>query len=111
VEVAVVLSALGTVLAVLADLWRVTGHLLASPSSLPTLAVTVLAAAVLVAALSCLAQGGPAARIAAAVPQLSRAAALREKSWRAGYLRQRDPDAAGRPRPRAPSAAPAAALH
>jgi hypothetical protein len=109
--VAVVLSALGTVIAVLADLWRMTGHLLVSPSGPPTLAVTVLAVAVLAGALSCLARGGRLARIAAAVPQLSRAAALREKSWRAGYLRQRDPDAAGRPRPRAPSAAPAAALH
>jgi hypothetical protein len=99
------------VLAVLADLWRTTGHLLLSPSAaLPTLAVTMLAAAVLVAALSCLAQGGRLARISAAVPQLSRAAALREKSWRAAFLRQRDPDAAGRPRPRAPSAAPAAAV-
>ncbi|HYK32234.1 MAG TPA: DUF6412 domain-containing protein [Streptosporangiaceae bacterium] len=38
-----------------------------------------------------------------------RASALREKSWRAAFLRQCDPDAAGRPRPRAPSAAPAAA--
>jgi hypothetical protein len=108
--VAVVLSALGTVLAVLAALCRTTGHLLLQPAGLPTLAVTVLAAAVLVAALSCLAQGGRLARIAAAVPQLSRAAALREKSWRAAYGRQRDPDAAGRPRPRAPSAAPAAAI-
>jgi hypothetical protein len=38
-----------------------------------------------------------------------RAAALREKAWSAAFQRQRDPDAAGRPRPRAPSAAPAAA--
>ncbi len=52
------------------------------------------------------------ARVAAAVtaiPQGRRAAALREKSWRAGFLPQRDPDAAGRARPRAPTAAPAAA--
>jgi hypothetical protein len=41
---------------------------------------------------------------------IRRASALREKSWRAAFLRQRDPDAAGRARPRAPSAAPAAAL-
>lgn len=105
-----VLTAPGTVLAVLADLWWMTGHLLASPAGLPTVTVTVLAAAVLVGALSCLAHGGRLARIAAAVPQLSRAAALREKSWRAAFLRQRDPGAAGRPRPRAPSAAPAAAI-
>ena len=52
------------------------------------------------------------ARIAAAVtarPLTGRAAALREKSWSAAFQRQRDPDAAGRPRPRAPSAVPAAA--
>jgi hypothetical protein len=52
------------------------------------------------------------ARVAAAVtaiPQGRRACALREKSWRAGFLPQRDPDAAGRARPRAPTAAPAAA--
>ena len=40
---------------------------------------------------------------------IRRASALREKSWGAAFLRQRDPDAAGRARPRAPSAAPAAA--
>jgi hypothetical protein len=51
---------------------------------------------------------GPS-RAAAALPVLRRARALREKSWRAAFLRQRDPDAAGRARPRAPSAALAAA--
>ena len=35
--------------------------------------------------------------------------ALREKSWRAGFISQRDPDAPGRARPRAPTAGPAAA--
>jgi hypothetical protein len=40
---------------------------------------------------------------------IRRASALREKSWRAAFSRQRDPDAAGRARPRAPSAALAAA--
>jgi hypothetical protein len=52
------------------------------------------------------------ARVAAtvtAIPQGRRAAALREKSWRAGFLPQRDPDGAGRARPRAPTAVPAAA--
>ena len=48
-------------------------------------------------------------RTAAALPLVRRARALREKSWRAAFLRQRDPDAAGRTRPRAPSAAQAAA--
>jgi Family of unknown function (DUF6412) len=80
------------------------------PSGPPALAVTMLAGAVLAGVLAaCLAGGAGLARLAAAVPLVSRAAALREKSWRAAFTRQRDPDAAGRPRPRAPSAAPAAA--
>jgi hypothetical protein len=57
----------------------------------------------------CLACAASLGRLSTAIPLISRAAALREKSWRAAYLEQRDPDAAGRPRPRAPSAAPAAA--
>lgn len=101
-----VVTVLSAVVTLLADLWWSTGHLLISPSGL---GVSVLAGAVLVAALACLAGGATLTRISTAVPQLSRACALREKSWRAAFLRQRDPDAAGRPRPRAPSAAPAAA--
>jgi hypothetical protein len=109
-EVAVVLTALGSVLALLADLWRGAEHVLLAPSSLPTLALTLLAGAVLAAALAaCLASGARLARVSAAVPLMSRAAALRQKSWGAAFLRQCDPDAAGRPRPRAPTAAPAAA--
>ena len=38
-----------------------------------------------------------------------RVAALRRQSWRVAFLPQRDPDARGRSRPRAPSAAQAAA--
>jgi hypothetical protein len=44
-----------------------------------------------------------------ASPLTGRAVALREKAWAAAFQRQLDPGAAGRPRPRAPSAAPAAA--
>ncbi len=94
----------------LAGLARVTGHVLLAPPGPPALAVTVLAGAVLAGLLAaCLAHGGGLARISAAVPLISRAAALREKSWLAAFGRQRDPDAAGRPRPRAPAAPPAAA--
>lgn len=108
--VAVVLTALSTGFTLLADLWRVTGYLLLAPSGLAGLAVTALAVAVLAGALVvCLASGARLGRISEAVPLISRAAALREKSWCAGFLRQRDPDAAGRPRPRAPSANLAAA--
>jgi hypothetical protein len=74
------------------------------------LAATMVAGAALAAVLVLLAREVSAARAVATVPLLRRASALREKSWRAAFLRQRDPDAAGRPRPRAPSAAPAAAV-
>jgi hypothetical protein len=106
---ALVLTAPGSVLALLSGLWQAAGHILLAPSVLPAVAVTALAGAVLAGVLACLARGGRPARISAALPLISRAAALRDKSWRAAFLRQRDPDAAGRPRPRAPSAAPAAA--
>jgi Family of unknown function (DUF6412) len=108
--IAAVLTAMTPALALLADLWQVTGHLLVAPSALAGLAVAALAVTVLAGALAVgLASGARFGQIAEAVPLISRAAALREKSWRAGFLRQRDPDAAGRPRPRAPSAVPAAA--
>lgn len=102
--------ALGSVLALLSGLWWLTAHSLFVPAGPPTLAVTLLAGAVLGGVLAAsLAGGAGLARLATAIPLISRAAALREKSWRAAFTRQRDPDAAGRPRPRAPSAAPAAA--
>jgi hypothetical protein len=104
------LSALSSVLALLAESWRAAEHVLAAPSGLSAVAVTVLAGAVLAGALAaCLASAARLGLLSASIPLVSRAAALREKSWRAGYLPQRDPDAAGRPRPRAPSAVPAAA--
>jgi len=110
-EVAVVLAWLLGALAPLADLGREASHLLLAPSGLSALAVTVLAGTVLAGALAAfLASGAGLGRLSAAVPLLRRAAALREKSWRAAFLPQSDPDAAGRPRPRAPSAAPAAAV-
>ena len=106
-----VLTGLLSVLALLADLARDTNHLLLAPANLSAVAVTLLAGAVLAGALAgCVASGAGLARPATAVPLIRRAAALREKSWRAVFLPQRDPDAAGRPRPRAPSAAPAAAV-
>ena len=73
---------------------------------LTVLAAFVLAGAVLTAFLAVIASVS-GARIA--IPMTCRARALREKSWRAAFLRQRDPGAAGRSRPRAPTAAPAAA--
>jgi hypothetical protein len=99
-------------LAMLCALFRATGYPLLGPfgSGPAALAVTVLAGAALAGlAAACLALAVGLARASAAVPAVSRAAALREKPWRAGFGRQRDPDAAGRPRPRAPTAVPAAA--
>jgi hypothetical protein len=94
-----------TVLAELAGYWPVSGHAVATPSSLMAVAAIALTGVII----SFLAQG---ARIAAAVtdrPLTGRAAAQREKSWSAAFQRQLDPDAPGRARPRAPSAVPAAA--
>jgi hypothetical protein len=109
------MTAFGSLLAILAGLLRDLTQLAASPSGLigPTataLAATVLAGAMLAAVLALLTSVSGVSRTAAALPLIRRARALREKSWRAAFLRQRDPDAAGRTRPRAPSAAPAAAI-
>ncbi|HEX5287333.1 MAG TPA: DUF6412 domain-containing protein [Streptosporangiaceae bacterium] len=81
------------------------GQIAVSPRDL--LAVTALALVGLAIAL--LAVRVAAAAAAAAGPPTGRVVALREKSWSAAFQRQRDPDAAGRPRPRAPGTAPAAA--
>jgi hypothetical protein len=99
----------------LAGLWRVAAHPLAvllaalmladNPQRVAVLAVAVLAVAVVGA----LAVGASLAGATASLPVSRRVTALREKSWRVAFLRQRDPDARGRTRPRAPTAAPAAA--
>jgi Family of unknown function (DUF6412) len=107
-------TALGGLLVMLAGLLRDLAQLAVGPTGLigPTataLAATVLAGTMLAAVLALLSSVAGVSRTAAALPLIRRARALREKSWRAAFLRQRDPDAAGRTRPRAPSAAPAAA--
>ena len=103
-------TVLGSLLAILAGLLRDLAQLAASPSGLTALAGTVLAGAMLVAVLALIASVAFPSQESAALPLIRRASALREKSWRAAFLRQRDPDAAGRSRPRAPSAALAAAI-
>jgi len=111
-RVALAATVAASALAMLCGLLRATGYPPLAPfgSGPAALAVTVLAGAVLAAlAAVCLALAAGLARASAAVPAVGRAAALREKPWRAGFGRQRDPDAAGRPRPRAPTAVPAAA--
>jgi hypothetical protein len=76
-----------------------------TPQRLAALAVAVLAAV----AAGCVAAAVRVDRAPAAVPVVRRVTALRDKSWRVAFLRLRDPDARGRPRPRAPAAALAAA--
>ena len=104
------MTMLGGMLAMLAGLLRDLTQLGASPSALTALAAAVLAGAMFAAVLALLTSVAGVSRTAAALPLVRRARALREKSWRAAFLRQRDPDAAGRTRPRAPSAALAAAM-
>jgi Family of unknown function (DUF6412) len=65
-------------------------------------AVLLAAAALAVAAVVILAARRPAASLAPDAPAAS--ASLRERAGRTVFVRLRDPDAAGRPRPRAPSA-------
>lgn len=97
----------------LAGLWQLANTLLAAlmwadtPQRAAVVAVAVVAVAA-VAVVGCLAVGASLAGTAG-VPVTRRVAALRDKSWRVAFLRQRDPDARGRTRPRAPSAAQAAA--
>jgi hypothetical protein len=99
------------VLSALAGLWQVAGYLLAvlmwadTPQRAAVLTIAVLA----VILAGCLVASASLAGAAAGLPVLRRATALREKSWRVAFLRQRDPNARGRTRPRAPAAAPAAA--
>jgi len=99
------------VLSALAWLWQVAGHLLAvlmwadTPQRVAVLTVAVLAVAVV----GSLAVGASLAGAAAGLPVLRHLTALREKSWRVAFQRQRNPNARGRTRPRAPSVAHAAA--
>jgi hypothetical protein len=85
-----------------AVVWQLTQHG-ATPSAVLAVAAVTLAAAV-IAVLTRAPWPGAAPT---AGPRL--AVALRRKSWGAAFQRQRNPDTPGRARPRAPSAAPAAA--
>jgi hypothetical protein len=93
----------------LADVVRAVACVAVGPSGLTALVATVLAGAALAAVLVLIATVARVSRTAAVLPMQRRTAALRDKSWRVAFLRQRDPGAAGRPRPRAPGAVPAAA--
>jgi hypothetical protein len=91
-----------------------TGHatwqgLALMPDGKPIVLVALAAVTLTCLAVGVLARGARLAAAVTAVPLRSGAAALRERSWRAGFVPQRDPDAPGRARPRAPTAGPAAA--
>jgi hypothetical protein len=93
----------------LAGFWQA-GALVAPEGSPSASRLMALAAVALTGMLvAFLAHGGRIAAAVTARPLTGRAAALREKSWSAAFQRQRDPDAPGRARPRAPSAVLAAA--
>jgi Family of unknown function (DUF6412) len=81
--------------------WQLAQHT-ATPSGMLALATLALAAAVI----AVLGRAPWPGAVLSAGPQL--AVALRRKSWGAVFQRQRNPDTPGRPRPRAPAAAPAA---
>jgi hypothetical protein len=96
---------LAIALAPLATWWQLAGH----PPSMPASALAFAAVALVVTLIAVIARARLTDATIPAGPLLRRAVALRRKSWGAVFQRQRDPDAAGRARPRAPSAAPAAA--
>ena len=105
-EVAVVLSALAAIAAAAVVIWlQPTAHGLPLASELIAIAAVTLAGAVIAR----LARSTRLASAEQAGALLERALAERRKSQGAVFQRQRNPDAAGRARPRAPSAAPAAA--
>ena len=103
---AVALSALGAIATAVLVVWQQpAAHALSRPSDLMAIAAVTLAGAVI----AILARSAWLASAQQSGALLQRAIAERRKSWGAVFQRQRDPDAAGRSRPRAPSAAPAAA--
>jgi hypothetical protein len=105
-DIAIVLSAMGAIATAAVATWlQPSAHGLPLPSELMALAAVTLAGAVI-------AMLARSARLASAEQTgalLKRAIAERRKAWGAVFQRQRNPDAAGRARPRAPSAAQAAA--
>jgi Family of unknown function (DUF6412) len=102
----VLLTGLAGLLAQLPGYLHLASQPVTAPSALVALAAIALTG-MLVAAL--IARNASVTAALTVLPLTSRAAALREKSWLARFQRQLDPDAAGRARPRAPSAVPAAA--
>jgi hypothetical protein len=103
-EAAMLLGVLSIASGALAACWQ-----LSVQASAPSQVMAVAALGLATAMIALLAQSGWLAIALTAGPLLQRAAALRKKSEGAVFQRQLNPDAAGHARPRAPSAAPAAA--
>jgi hypothetical protein len=99
------LRALCVTVAAVAAGCQLASHALVTPSALMAIGAVVMAGALI----GLLARSGWLGRTLSAGPLLRRSVALRRKSWGAAFQRQLNPDAAGHARPRAPSAAPAAA--
>jgi Family of unknown function (DUF6412) len=102
---AVILAVLGIATAELESRWQLTQQAVAAPSVLLAIAAITLAGAIV----ALLATSGCLASALTSGPLLQQTVAMRRKSWGAVFQRQLNPDAAGHARPRAPSAAPAAA--
>jgi hypothetical protein len=98
---------LASALTHLAGYWLPAGHAAAVPPGSGLVAVAAIALTLMLVAV--ISHGARTAAVVTARPLTGLAAALREKSWSAAFQRQLNPDAAGRARPRAPSAVPAAA--
>ena len=90
-------------------LGELAGQLLLADQVTPQRLAALAVAALAVVAAGCVAAAVRIDRATGAIPIVRSVTALRDKSWRVAFLRLRDPDARGRPRPRAPAAAPAAA--
>jgi hypothetical protein len=101
----VVLTALVAAGTQLAGWWHLPSQAAVMPSGLLALAAIALTGMLV----ALIARNASSTAALTTLPLTSRATALREKAWLARFQRQLDPDAAGRPRPRAPSAVPAAA--
>lgn len=94
-----------TVIAGLLGVAQLPAEMLTGPAGLVALAAVAVAG--LVTAAYWYSHAGR--RAGPTSPTFARAAALREQTRHTAFLRQRDPAAPGRPRPRAPSASRTAA--
>jgi len=104
-EADVLLTGPASLIGQLAGYLQLASHALTTPSGLLALAAIALTGMLV----ALIARNASVTAALTALPLASRAAAVRVKSWLARFQRQLDPDAAGRARPRAPSAVPAAA--